>query len=568
MARIASDRDGENLVVHPLHAPLLITYREDLARIIAELLPTGRWAPGRAYLCLAQKRSGGYRELVFPGLVDIIVGRCIIDALEPMITHDDGTRTFCGRSHASSHRSFGDYERWFEMWRSYSAKVAAAAADAGFTYVFDTDVADFFPSVDRTRAREFLATRTGAHASVLALLFSCLEAWLPRINYAQMTGLPIENNDVSRLVAHNYLKQVDSAFVGRADCIYLRYVDDTVIFAPSEKAARELKRKHHLALRAVGLNPNAAKSDVLRASVFEARRQREFNEKIDQAAAAKDATQIAALATDWRSRRDEDGWEPVMKRLYSVGRQFRVPCLRSVVASDVVESPTLADHALSYLARFDVTRAEAETLLRVVKGADVPPDVDIRLARFLCDAVFAEAVSEKIANMAVLRIEREEVDHGLGYAKGLWLLALHKHGKRAHRERLLKWASLEKLVDEQFRLHFMYVFSAVGELPKDLDQPLRHLGTSDIELTVRCCDDAASGRLAHRDKVLRRIARSVNGRRTIAARYLPLLRVMIKAENWRSDNLRWLRRQLDPKRRPECAVVKAFLERLADDLSA
>jgi hypothetical protein len=99
--------------------------------------------------------------------------------------------------------------------------------------VFDTDIADFFPSIDRRRAREFLASRTSAHPTLLSLLFACLEAWLPRFDYSPMTGLPIENNDVSRLVAHAYLKQVDRLF-DEQDCIYLRYVDDTVVFASSE----------------------------------------------------------------------------------------------------------------------------------------------------------------------------------------------------------------------------------------------------------------------------------------------------------------------------------------------
>src|SRR5262249_42334909 len=244
---------------HPVHAPVLMAYGEELAAVLSELVPNWRWTPERAYLCLALKRSHGYRELAFPGLVDSIVGRCIIDALEPFITNDDGQRTFCGRSHASSNKALGDYERWFSMWRDYSAKLSEEAERLGFTYVYDTDVSDFFPSIDRQRAREFLAHRTRAHPSMVSLLFACLEAWLPRFEYSVMTGLPIENNDVSRLVAHSYLKHIDSQFQGD-ECVYLRYVDDTVIFAGSESDARELKQRHHLALRSIGLNPNAAKS--------------------------------------------------------------------------------------------------------------------------------------------------------------------------------------------------------------------------------------------------------------------------------------------------------------------
>jgi hypothetical protein len=556
------------LITHPLQLPLLVEYGDDLATIMSELVPSGQWAPGRAYLCLVQKRSRGYRELVFPALIDSVVGRCIIDALEPAITRDDGERAFCGRSHASSQREFGDYEHWFHLWRDYSAQLAAAASQSGFMYVFDTDVADFFPSIDRERAREFLASRTGAHPSVLSLLFSCLHGWLPRINYSPMTGLPIENNDVSRLVAHNYLKQVDGLFVARRDCVYLRYVDDTVIFAASEEAANEFRRSHHLALREIGLNPNAAKSEILTVANFEAKRHREFNAAIEEAFRHKDTTTFESLAAEWLLQTSVDGWDQVTKRLYTVAQQLRSHSLRSVVSSHVQDRPALAQRALEYLAHFDVTQTELDNLLEIAKRGKVPADVDIRLARFFGDAIFEGSVSDAIANMAILRIQRDEVNFGSGYCKGLWLLTLHKFGKRRHRQPVLEWASVPKLVDEQFRLHFTYVFKSLAELPAELEHPLRHLGSSDIELTIRCCLDAAQGRLMHRQKILARMTRSVNGRRTIAARYLPLLRLIMKADPWRTQNLDWLHYRLQPKRRPECHVILAFLERLAGDLAA
>src|SRR5439155_17763495 len=115
------------------------------------------------YMCFTGKRSGNYRELVFPSLIDSIVGRRAIDALEPSITVDDDGQAFCGRSHASSTRKPGDYENWFQTWMDYSSEIAKAAKGEGLAYVYDTDVADFFPSVERWRAKQLLAQRTRAH---------------------------------------------------------------------------------------------------------------------------------------------------------------------------------------------------------------------------------------------------------------------------------------------------------------------------------------------------------------------------------------------------------------------
>src|SRR5262249_26323184 len=213
--------------------------------------------------------------------------------------------------------------------------------------------------------------RTGAHTSIVSLLFVCLESWLPRFGYSIMTGLPIENNDVSRLVAHNYLKHVDHNFE-HENCVYLRFVDDTVIFAESELDAVELKRRHHLALRQIGLNPNAAKSSILEVSEFERKRHRHINERIDWIIENKRGDEFQVLAQEWMEKAnavDVEEWEPVMRRVYSAGRRLRSPVLRASVSQHICDYPTLAEHALAYLGRFDVERPEAQQLLDVVKKA-------------------------------------------------------------------------------------------------------------------------------------------------------------------------------------------------------
>jgi hypothetical protein len=569
---MGSERDGDDLVVHPLQLPILLAHGDDIATMLSEAVPVGQWSPGPAYVCLSQKRSGGYRELCFPSVIDSIVGRCAIDALEPAITADDNHRAFSGRAHANANRLAGDYERWFSMWRDYAAELASAAREAGFTYIYDTDVSDFFPSIDSNKAKEFLARRTRAHPDLLALLFRCLDVWLPCFTYSPMRGLPIENNDVSRLVAHNYLKQVDQRFNDEDECIYLRFVDDTVIFAESDRSAQELKQRHHLALRAIGLNPNAAKSEILDVRAFEEKRHKAFASEIDRVKTSRNENDFSELVQKWRRQAASlsvDSWEPVMRRLYSLGRQLSSPFLRTAVVDDIANYPTLTEHALHYLARFNVSRSESERLISVVKHASLTPDVDIHLARFFSDAIFESSVSEDIAHMAVLRITRDSFSHGVGYAKGLWLLALHKHGKHEHRQTILQWASIARLLDEAFRLHFMYVYFCVDELPDHLRLPLRHLDTSDISLTMRCCEEAKRGSLPRRTEILDRMTRHVYGRRTIAARYLPLLRVMMqRGSPYRSEDLSWIKARLNDRHKPECSIVHRFLEHLAHNLDA
>src|SRR6188768_2173003 len=220
--RMRAWQEVENEVTHPLRKIILLEYEDGLATGLAAAVAAGTWSPSPSYVVLVAKRSGTYRELAFPSLLDTIVGRQIIDALEPHITADDNNRVFFGRAHANADRERGDYENWFKVWLDFSAEVGSALEADGFTYVFDTDITQFFPSVDRERAKGALAQRTRAHQTLLELLFYCLEAWAPRIRYCAVPGLPIEPNDVSRLVAHNFIKGVDEHFVDDPSIKYLR----------------------------------------------------------------------------------------------------------------------------------------------------------------------------------------------------------------------------------------------------------------------------------------------------------------------------------------------------------
>src|SRR5687768_6262960 len=99
--RMRAWQETENEVTHPLRIPILIEYEEELSRSIASAVPAGTWKASPAYTILVAKRSGTYREMVFPSLIDTIVSRLIVDALEPHVTRDDNNKVFFGRSHAN-----------------------------------------------------------------------------------------------------------------------------------------------------------------------------------------------------------------------------------------------------------------------------------------------------------------------------------------------------------------------------------------------------------------------------------------------------------------------------------
>jgi len=228
---------------------------------------------------------------------------------------------------------------------------------------------------------------------------------------------------------------------------------------------------------------------------------------------------------------------------------------------DLEQHPGVAPQALKYLRNFRVGQQELDALLSLCRrGAD--PELGIHVARFVGDARFESEASDKIANFAVYKVKANDERHGAGYEKGQWLLALHKHGKRRHRDRVLAWASAEKLEDEQLRLHFLYVFLALGELPLSLFNQLRHFSNSDCDLALKICAAAREGTLTNRKQVLARCLGYFNGARVIEARYLPFLRLALGCEANRRENTVWLASILEPKKpklRIKDGVVVRFL---------
>ena len=535
-------RGKDDLVTHPLKTPILVAFREPLCEELSELISSGRWYPNASYLCLTYKRTGAFRELVFPTLIDGLVGRCLIDALEPAITEDDDGKTFSGRSHFSNDREPGNYDDWFKVWQDYTAAIEEAADRGEFTYVYDADINDFFPSIDRTRAIAMLAQRTGAHPSLLELLRYCLESWLPRFHYSPMAGIPVECNDVSRLVAHNYLKSVDAVFKENPNCVYLRFVDDTVVFAKNRKAAVRMSRQHHLELRQLGLNPSAAKTEIMTVREFQAARQRETNMKLDQAKTNRDVAGLQNIITEWYSQdRDAvEGWDKVTRKIYSLAGQLRADILIDRVMEDIKTKPAVAVPALRYLSRFDLGNEQVRDLAHIAQDKNLDLVLSIAIARCCADARFSMECSQPITDMALPQIRSTDDRPGSGYLRALWLLVVFKHGDDQQRnDALCDWQSSK---DSQWRLHAILVALAEGRLTISEAARACLLSDSDLQLTMRLCGAAQSGLLedAQTHEILKSVIRPINGCYSIAARHLPLLKIIIDSFHHPKILLQWM----------------------------
>ena len=571
--RIRSARDTDDLVTHPLKRVILRAYGQDLAGYLAAEVLAGSYTPGSAYPCTVAKRAGGYRDLVFPSLVDSIVARHAIDVLEPQITKDDNDRAFCGRSHANANRDIGDYERWFQVWRDYTSSIARACEEKGYAYVFETDVASFFPSVDRERARSALESRTGAPSGIIDLLFHCLEAWLVRRSYLKGPGLPIDTHDISRLVAHNFLKTVDAQFPDAPDRQYLRFVDDTAIFVRDKRSANRVKGKHYAALTQIGLGPNAAKTAIIPIEQYEKHRHVQINRDIDVLRQRFSERDFSTLVTRWyRRRKTAVNWSRVAKRLYTLARNRDSPRMRRLAISDLQRSPDINDHVLRYLSSKRITRTELSKLLNLWKDPEVDSEQLIGLSRFLCDAEFSSSDSSGVlASFATARICRSDNRPGASYARALLVLTLFKHGIRRQRELVFRWGMSTRITDSQIRHYFLYIFTATGDLDEDSLNKMRPIRDSDVELTFRVCNDAKAGSLKEHTALLKACVSSRGRTKVIEARYLPFVENVLSNDQWRNENENWIKQQLYPggnRSRISDPVVVQFLGRILQSITA
>src|ERR1700736_3903697 len=155
------------------------------------------------------------------------------------------------------------------------------------------------------------------------------------------------------------------------------------------------------------------------------------------------------------------------------------------VTADLEKSPQLTRFVIDYVLQLDTADEYLDHVLKLWTRRGDNPERLIHFARYLCDASFSSRVSERISDFAVGRVVGDDDRPGAGYARALLLLALHKHGKREHRQKIMRWASVETLKDEQLRLHFLYVFTCRDDLDEKLRLALVPIISSDIDLLLR-----------------------------------------------------------------------------------
>ncbi|MDO8140180.1 MAG: RNA-directed DNA polymerase [Candidatus Brocadiales bacterium] len=165
-------------------------------------------------------------------------------------------------------RSISPFDAWYERWPEFEKAAVMACTQEGYTHLTKTDITAYFENIDlrllETQIRLLLKREED---KIIQLLFRILDGWT-RIT---STGTPVgrgipQGNEVSSFLGNIYLIPLDRElikFCRQYKAKWFRYVDDVKVFTRSEKDARQAVFVINDALRALHLNLQGSKTEIL-----------------------------------------------------------------------------------------------------------------------------------------------------------------------------------------------------------------------------------------------------------------------------------------------------------------
>ena len=411
---------------------------DDLLTALMRDIRSGDYLPERAEIIWSAKKNGMSRPLAFLEPRDALLYRALVTFVQPDLLTSTRLWTSYRRDEQGNRCHFeqvdsedNSYPDWFAIWKDRQGAIATMSDN--YPYIVESDIANYFPTIDRPAVAELFLSITRLSRDAVRLLMHLLRLIQPHVLFSEVPhrGLPQENLDSSRTIAHSLLIQVDSEFDQEGqEGRYSRYMDDIILAVNTEEEGFALVNRIQRSLHQLGLYPNTSKTRVVSSEQFIADQMFRRNadlEEIDHRIKAliverRDLKQIesippdllAALHAVWQDHTSDDSrprnWDRVLRRLYTLYRQVRDDSLLSSCADHIWEYPDGARHFLEYARSFPLSQQLVDQLARQLQRTrNLYEDIPLLIAETIATAPVSRLLSlhAHIAHTFVEIVRRE-----------------------------------------------------------------------------------------------------------------------------------------------------------------
>lgn len=380
----------------PFHFLAIDIHLDRFLRDLRATIEQGRYASEVSIIIRAAKTKGLVRPLAFLSARDALIYRAIISHGEASLLlnnrpwtgfrHSDKGATREGNDGDSASDSFD----WFSFWLRSQGQTYDITQRC--PYVVETDISNFFASIDLEVVREHLLANAGLPKDAVRLCMHLIQQVSPRPRHSTFPaqGLPQENQDSSRTIAHSLLSEIDDTLeeYGKAGN-YVRYMDDMLVGVQSVNEGERVIRTIQLALEEIGLHPNTAKTNITASADYIEGLCPEENGFLDKAQKLIDGhrqgetkavtnlplelvEEIETRATRFRDLAGPERpvrWDRVLRRYYTILRNIRSRLFLSEPALvDISRIPSGARGILEYIRAFPISESSVRELFAIAIG--------------------------------------------------------------------------------------------------------------------------------------------------------------------------------------------------------
>jgi hypothetical protein len=457
-----------NLASDALHYAAYEWGIKTLVSSLADDISRGRYSPERGEIVRSARGKGLTRPLCFLAPRDTLVYSAITALCKAQLI--SGARPWVGVEHGDKGQekvSDGVAESfdWFRFWLEREGHISTMLDDPAVEYLVESDISNFFPSIRLEAVREHLHSKTNLEKEVVRLCVQIIDGVMPRQDYSEtsLMGLPQEQSNSSRYIAHSFLVHVDKVFEKEGESgRYTRFMDDVLIGVPNPSVGESAVMRWQMGLESLGLYPNGAKTAVIEKGSYLYDAMVAVNADIENIDHRLDGCMqgdpkealltpelieaIESVSSVHRSLEDRPKrWDRVARRIYTLQRKTGIDSWWQYWYSDIHEFPGSAPQILEYVRSWPISR---ETVSRLIdlsgRYCQLYPNIALLAAETVAtapvpkdDRLWADIYTACQSHFKTL-LRLLAHDRKIDRIAAAWLLPTWKYGNSAQRHSLVE----------------------------------------------------------------------------------------------------------------------------------